>query len=216
MSVARALPLFLAALLAAWAIRPAEARAQVPERRVGVRFVDGVPHVDVSVADFASDPETRRKLESGLPQTLVLRTYAYVDGVEAPIAVAARSCRVVYDLWETRFRVQIASEAGDRSTTVASVEDVITRCLVASRLSVGTAAAWTSHRGRRAYFAILAELNPLTPDTVQRIRRWIAHPQRGRVDRDSFFGSFVSLFVNRSIGAAERSLSFRSQELLVP
>jgi hypothetical protein len=217
MSHVRALVTVLALSVLALALGvPSRAVAQVPERRVGVRFEGGVPRIDVSVADFASDVETRRKLESGLPQTLVLRTYAYVEGVEAPVAVSARSCRVVYDLWETRFRVQVASESGDQSTTLASVDDVVRRCLVAERLPIGTSAAWGPHRGRRAYFAVLAELNPLTPDTVQRIRRWIAHPQRGRVDRDSFFGSFVSLFVNRGIGAAERTLRFRSQELVVP
>lgn len=217
MPLARALlvSLVVLAVALAWG-PPSRAGAQVPERRVGVRFDGGVPRIDVSVADFAGDVETRRKLESGLPQTLVLRAYAYVEGVEAPVAVAARSCRVVYDLWETRFRVQIASESGDQSTTVATVEEVVRRCLVVSQLPVGGSAAWAPHRGQRAYFAILAELNPLTPDTVQRIRRWIAHPQRGRVDRDSFFGSFVSLFVNRGIGAAERTLRFRSQELVVP
>jgi hypothetical protein len=225
MPLARALSLPLAACsgvfwgvfwTALWLGAPARVDAQVPERRVGVAFVEGAPRIDVSVADFASDAETRRKLASGLPQTFVLRAYAYVEGVEAPVAVAARSCRVVYDLWETRFRVQVASDSGDRSATYATVDEVVRRCLVAERLPVGAAAAWAPHRGQRAYFAVLAELNPLTPDTVQRIRRWIAHPQRGRLDRDSFFGSFVSLFVNRGIGAAERSLRFRSQELVVP
>jgi hypothetical protein len=192
------------------------ARAQVSERRVGVRFEAGAPRIDVSIADFARDPETQRKLMSGLPQTFLFRTYAYVEGLEQPVAVTARSCRVVYDLWETRFRVQVASEAGDQSVSVSSVEEVVRRCLVAERMPVGASRDWEPHRGRRVRFAVLVELNPLTPDTVQQIRRWIARPRRGRVDSDSFFGSFVSLFVNRSIGAAERTLRFRSQEVVVP
>jgi hypothetical protein len=36
------------------------------------------------------------------------------------------------------------------------------------------------------------------------------------VETTAFFGSFVSLFVNQSIGAAERSIRFRSQALRVP
>lgn len=202
--------------LAAGGLAVPAASAQVSERRVGVHFEAGAPRIDVSVADFASDPETRRKLTSGLPQTLLFRAYAYVDGREEPVAVTARSCRVVYDLWETRFRVQLASESGDETLSVGSVEEVVRRCLVAERLPVGTSRSWDAHRGRRARFAVLVELNPLTPDTVQQIRRWIARPQRGRVDSDSFFGSFVSLFVNRSIGAAERTLRFRSQEVPIP
>ena len=194
-----------------------QATAQpIAERRVGVHFVDGVPQVDVSVADFATDAETRRKLASGLPQTLLFRAYAYATGVDTPVAASARSCRVVYDLWEERYRVQLASERGDRTLSVSTVDEVIAECLVAERLPIGTQTHWAPLHGRAVTFAVLVELNPLTPDTVQRIRRWLARPQRGQVDRDSFCGSFVSLFVNRAIGAAERSLRFRSQEVTVP
>ncbi len=209
----RAVALWLVALCA---MAPCAAHAQVAERRIGVRFEAGTPRIDVSAADFASDPETRRKLTSGLPQTLLFRTYAYAAGRDTPVAATARSCRVVYDLWEERFRVQVTSVTGDLTVTVGSLDEVVQRCLVAERLAVGSAAEWAGVQGRRAYFAVLVELNPLTPDTVQRIRRWIARPQRGQVDSDSFFGSFVSLFVNRSIGEAERTLRFRSQQVQVP
>lgn len=199
---------------ASFALSPA--MAQLSERRVGVTFSEGRPRVDVSMADFARDGEVRRKLESGLPQTFVVRVYAYTTESERPIAVAARSCRVVYDLWEERFRVQRASETGDETFIVRTLDEVTERCLIARRLPVGDAEAWSSVQGQRAYFAALVEFNPVTPDTVQRIRRWLARPQRGRVDSDSFFGSFVSLFVNRRIGDAERALRFRSQQVDVP
>jgi hypothetical protein len=190
--------------------------AQIPERRVGVHFVEGAPRLDVSIADFASDPETRRKLMSGLPQTLQLSAFAYVEGRDEPIAATARQCRVAYDLWEERFRVQVTTERTSRTVTVGSIDEVVSQCLVVERLAVGSASVWASARGRRVYFGVLVELNPLTADTVQRIRRWLARPQRGTVDSDSFFGSFVSLFVNPQIGAAERTLRFRSQSLEVP
>lgn len=207
----------LAALALDTSSSPSLARAQaVPERRVGVRFEDGVALLDVSAADFADDPETRRKLTSGLPQTLLFRTYAYPSSGDAPIAVAARSCRVAFDLWEERFRVQIATEHREATQTLASLDEVLSTCLVANRWPIGNAVDWAALRGRSVTFAVLVELNPVTPDTVERIRRWLARPQRTRVDSDSFFGSFVSLFVNRSIAAAERSLRFRSQEVRVP
>lgn len=192
------------------------AGAQIPERRVGVHFVEGAPRLDVSIADFAADPETRRKLMSGLPQTLQLSAFAYVEGRDEPIAATARQCRVAYDLWEERFRVQVTTERTARTVTVGSIDEVVSQCLVVERLAVGAASVWASARGRRVYFGVLVELNPLTADTVQRIRRWLARPQRGTVDSDSFFGSFVSLFVNPQIGAAERTLRFRSQSLEVP
>ncbi len=209
------LPALVTLVLVLLATQAVAAQA-ITERRMGVRFEAGVPLVDVSAADFAGDAETRRKLASGLPQTLVFRTYAYTSDVEVPVAVSARSCRVVYDLWEERYRVQIADERGDRTSSLTTVEEVVSQCLVAQRLPLGTSRDWEPLHGRAVTFAVLVELNPLTADTVQRVRRWLARPQRGRVDSDSFFGSFVSLFVNRGIGAAERTLRFRSQEVTVP
>jgi hypothetical protein len=59
----------------------------------------------------------------------------------------------------------------------------------------------------------LIELNPLSSSTLARIRRWLARPRGDyNVEGKSFFGSFVSLFVNDRIGAAERVLRLRSQE----
>lgn len=210
----------LAIALSAWSGvlgGPSSVSAQpVPERRVGVHFVEGVPHLDVSVADFAADAETRRKLASGLPQTLSFDTLATVTGANTPVAASARECRVVYDLWEERYRVQVRSERADRTTTVATVEEVIAQCLVAERLPIGTRRDWVSVRGRSVTFTVRVALNPLTVETVERVRRWLARPQRGQVDSDSFFGSFVGIFVSRGIGAAERALQFRSQEVTVP
>ncbi len=213
-ALGRTLALGLSLLALAW---PAHAQAPEPaRRRVGVRFVEGTPQLDVSVADFLSDEETARKLTSGLPQTILLRAYAYTTAQAEPIAITARSCRVAYDLWEERFRVQITTESSERVVSAASLDEVAAACLVARHLPIGRAEDWSPRRGARAYFAVLVELNPLTPDTLARIRRWLARPSRGAIETESFFGSFVSLFVNRGVGDAERVLRFRSQELDVP
>jgi hypothetical protein len=83
-------------------------------------------------------------------------------------------------------------------------------------LPVGGERVWSAQRGARVYFAVLVEFNPLSPDTVRRIRRWLADSGGGPVHNDAFFGSFVSLFVNRRIGSAERAISFQSQPVRVP
>ena len=191
------------------------AEAQVASRRMGVRWNGAVPHLSFSARDLVS-ADVRRKLESGLPQTLVMRTYAYPARGRRPIAVSARSCRVVYDLWEEVYRVQVQSETEDRSATLSSIDQVLARCLVSRSVAVGSEVEWTSLGGQSVYFAVLVELNPLSPDTVQRIRRWLARPGGRRVEGEAFFGSFVSLFVNRRIGDAERTIRFRSQAIEVP
>jgi hypothetical protein len=207
----------LLVLAGAPGVRPSPAAAQprVRTRTIGVRWDHGVPRISVSSSDLVT-ADVRRKLESGLPQTLVTRIYAYPESGGSPIAVTPLQCRVAYDLWEEVFRVQVQTASGDRSESASTIEQVVRRCLVARDVPVGTTADYAARRGSRVYFAVLVELNPMSPDTVQRIRRWLARPNGGRLDGDAFFGSFVSMFVNRRIGAAERTLSFRSQAVSVP
>jgi hypothetical protein len=71
-------------------------------------------------------------------------------------------------------------------------------------------------RGSQIYFAVVTELNPLSPDAVQRIRRWLARPTGSELNGNAFFGSFVSIFVGRKLGEADKLLSFRSNAHLVP
>lgn len=204
----------LAAVVLLSALLPATAAAQqVGTRQMGVSWSNRVPRVHFSAVDLA-DRAVRRKLESGLPQTLAMRVYAYGSQGQA-LGVTARSCRVTYDLWEEVYRIEVADAAGDRSDTVSDLDAVLERCLVADRVPVGRASDYAGVG--RVYFAVLIELNPLSPDTVHRLRRWLARPAGGgRVGGEAFFGSFVSLFVNRRIGSAERTLRFRSQDVRVP
>ena len=209
-------PIPIVAVFAVLLTFAATARAQddLPERRVGVDWVDGAPRVHFSAADLA-DEAVRDTLEGGLWQTLVMRVYAYGPGGE-PIAVAARSCRIRHDPWPQVFYVEIRDARLDRDETIDSMDAVLQRCLVADRIDVGTALDYAALDGRRVRFAVLIELNPLSPETLQRLRRWLSRPAGGeRVGGQAFFGSFVSLFVNRSIGAAERTLRFRSQRVQV-
>jgi len=209
------LVLLVFALLAQAAPVDAQGKQHVESRPMAVRWVNAVPRVTTSGKHLA-DAHVLKKLKSGLPQTLVLRVYAYPESGKEPLAVAAQSCRVTYDLWEDVYRVQLQTEARDSALSLPSVEAVVARCLELRELPVGNAETYRAHAGKSIYFAAIAEHNPLSPDTVQRIRRWLARPGGGQISGDAFFGSFVSIFVNRSIGTAERSVSFRCPVLHVP
>jgi len=205
--------LALAALASLALVVPAH--AQIGTRTIGVTFHDGAPDVSFSAADFA-DAEVRRLLSRGLLQTIVMRTYAYGADRGTPIAITVRSCHVVYDIWADRYSVDVRTESSDRSVRLDSIDRVVDTCLVADHVVVGDSAAWRRRHGERISFGVVVELNPVTPDMVQRIRGWLARPEGGAAPDDAFFGSFVSLFVTRQIGDAERTLSFQSQELTCP
>jgi hypothetical protein len=204
----------LAVLVLSWAL-PVRAQSSVPVRDMLVRWSAQRPVLSFSAHDFVT-PRVAQKLDSGLPQRIVTRVYAYPDNGSEPIAVAALSCRVVYDLWEGVYRVEQQTAELDRSFTVGDRQAVIRACLDVTGLAIGTAHMFDRHRGRDVYFAGIVELNPLSPDTVQRIRRWLSKSGAGQLRGDAFFGSFVSIFVSRRMGEAEHSLDFRSNTFSVP
>lgn len=212
-ALAPALALAVAAVLAL--AGTAHAQDDIGRRRVGVRWDAGAPSLAFSASDMA-DRAVREKLRSGLFQTLVMRLYAYREDGQ-PVSVAFRQCRVVYDLWEEVYRVQVQENRADRVESFGNLDAVVRRCLVASRITVGRAEDYRDLAGQSIYFAVLVELNPPSPDMVHNLRRWLARPAGGdRVGGTAFFGSFVSLFVNRRIADAERQLRFRSQPVTVP
>lgn len=192
----------------------AEEPAAVPVRAMSVMFRD-VPALTFTARDFV-DPEVVKKLQSGLPQTLTTRMYMYHERDRDPVAVAALSCRVVYDLWEGVFRIERQTETTDRTTSVRSLDGVITQCLNVQAHPIGTPQAYARMRGAQIYFAVVTELNPLSQDAVQRIRRWLARPTGSELNGNAFFGSFVSIFVSRKLGAADKVSSFRSVPFGVP
>jgi hypothetical protein len=64
---------------------------------------------------------------------------------------------------------------------------------------------------------VVAELNPVSAATMAEVRRWLSDGSGGGLDRGgSFFGSFVSVFVNLKLPAADRVVRLRSQPFFRP
>ncbi len=193
----------------------AVAQAGVVTRTMGVVFRSGSPHFYYSARDLINR-EAEKKLDSGLPQRIVVQHFAYVQRRSEPVAVSATHCKVVYDLWQAAYRVEYETIGGlMHNHTLGTRAEVLELCLVMRNQKLGEASDYGSHR--RMHVASLIELNPLSSSTIARIRRWLSRP-RGEYNLESrsFFGSFVSLFVNDRIGTAERTLRLRSQDLEIP
>jgi hypothetical protein len=193
---------------------PPKTPAALPARPAQVTREKGVVELTVSFRD-AVDAEIAKKLASGLPTVVTMRGYVFRESGGDPIALTAKSCRVVYDLWDEVFRIQLTQPGGQASAVAVNLEGVLRNCAEARRLPL--AAATLLPAGARYFVAALVEVNPVSPEMLDRIKRWVTRPNGSNAigPGDSLFGSFVGLFVAR-IGDADRKIAFRTQAFLTP
>jgi len=191
------------------------AEARVPTRHMGIVLGKDGLSVSYSASDLINKTALE-KLDSGLPQRIVAQHFVYESGRDVPLAAGGHSCKVVYDLWQAVYRVEYEQLGFAPSAHAYRTRaEVLDRCLVMHAFALATRDELV--KKQRVYVGSLIELNPLSTSTVARIRRWLSRP-RGEynVETKSFFGSFVSLFVNDRIGTAERALRVRSQDVELP
>ncbi|MCS6857873.1 MAG: hypothetical protein NZM37_09190 [Sandaracinaceae bacterium] len=179
-------------------------------------FRGGARLVDFDGRHFIRDENSRRKLLSGLEQTIAVRAYAYALPGEQLVGAGLRSCRVTFDLWEERFQVRLSEMEQIRNLVAASVEEVALHCLLFRSWPLGRPADWVRVSGMRAQITMVLELNPMSRERIERIQRWLTQPRGQQVDEQAFFGSFVSTLLTPRLGGAERSMTYRSQEFQVP
>lgn len=186
----------------------------LPKRTAKLVTEQKIVKISVSFRDVV-DAEIQKKLLSGLPTVITMRGYVFLDGTTSPIALTAKSCRIVYDLWDEVFRIQLTQPGGQKNTVAVNVEGVLRICGEARKMPL--VEKGLTQDGRRYFVAGLVEVNPISQDTLDRIRRWVTRPQGTAAigPGDSLFGSFVGLFVAR-IEDADRKLSFRTQAFVPP
>jgi hypothetical protein len=151
------------------------------------------------------------KLSSGLPTVIAMRAYVLREGDADPIALAIRTCRVSYDLWDEVYRLKISITGGERDSAALNLEGVLRQCADARDLAVADRALLPTG-GKPAFLGIIVEVNPVSPQMLAQMRQWVSRPagSTGIGPGDALFGSFIGLFV-RQIGTADRTLRFRTQ-----
>jgi hypothetical protein len=186
----------------------------LPARAAQVTTDGRIVSLSVSFRD-AVDAEIAKKLTSGLPTVIAMRGYLFREAGGDPLALTAKSCRIVYDLWDEVFRIQLTQPGGASSAVAVNVEGVLRICAEARSMPLVERALLRD--GERYFVAALVEVNPVSAEMLERIRRWVTRPNGSAAigPGDSLFGSFVGLFVTR-IGDADRKLAFRTQAFLPP
>jgi hypothetical protein len=211
---ARAVLVLVLALVLAW---PARARAddgddaQVTLRRFGFAEKGRSLVISVSFTD-AFDERLLAELGSGVATTVVLRAYVYPDGKDAlPVAYTTATLRVVYDIWEEVYEVQIEDARGRRKFVEASQAEALKRVTTLAGFAVAPLAKLPI--GDYFFVGMVVEVNPVSQELLAEVRRWLAKDadKQRNAGESSFFGSFVSVFVNPKIPVSDRTLKLRSQ-----
>ncbi len=212
---------------AAMAAAPSDARAEdppkqeeLPRRQANFAWDRAEPKNEKSPlllrASFSFrdviDKPMAEKLASGLPTVIAMRAYVLREGEANPVALAVRTCRVVFDLWDEVYRLKISGPGGERDTAALNLDGVLRQCAEARDLPVAERALLTA--GKPHFLGVIVEVNPVSPQMLEQMRKWVSRPagSTGIGPGDALFGSFVGLFV-KQMGTADRTLRFRTQSI---
>jgi hypothetical protein len=212
MAMRRTAPVSVVALALALAAVPARVRADDDDPIVlKMRFIERGSDLTVttSVAQLF-DSEAYEALGNGFVHTAVIRMWVYRRKSSEPIAFQLLQRRVVYDMWEDVYTVRLDDPVGRRTVKVKERSKAFTLLTSIDAMTIAPLAdvPHTDHH----LLAVVAELNPVSKETLAEVRRWLSQGTGG----GSFFGSFVSVFVNPKVAEADRILRMRSQPFYRP
>jgi len=186
-------------------------------RTVGVARKADKLMVSVGLQDLFGPRDVERLL-SGFSTRVLIRVALVRDGGDEPVTQAMRLAEIVYDLWDEKLRVRLSTEKpGVAETQVVSTPKAAVD-LATSLVAFPVIESSRLEPGAGYHLSLRADLNPISEELVSNLRRWLSHPSgRGRSGSgDSFFGSFVSVFVNPRVDDSERVLQVVSQSFASP
>ena len=198
-------------------VRPA--LAQDPSEEVVTRNAHfdwdadtGLLYLDLLFRDIV-DENLQSKLSRGLPTTIVLTAAVYRAGMPKPLSTTAQTCKVTWHVWEEAYLVEVMRPGGTRQSWTTTTEGVIRRCTEVRHLLAGDAGQIPV--GVPLVAAGKIQVNPVSPELLQKIKRWVMRPSATgtAAPGDALFSTFTGLFLQR-IGDAERQQKFSTQAVL--
>jgi hypothetical protein len=188
-----------------------------PAERQTMRFIESGDALLVRASiTKIFDRAAYERLDSGLRSTLVIRLYVYRDGKQEPVAYQLLRRQVVYDVWDEVYEVRLEGPSGRRDLRLATRADALKAITELDSLVI--AALADIRLGDHHVLGIVVELNPVSAETLAEIRRWLTQraTSTGLESDSSFFGSFVSVFVNPPLDQADRVIRIQSQPFFRP
>lgn len=186
----------------------------LPQKTASIVNEGGTIKVTMSWREVVDDAITK-KLNSGLPTVIAMRAYVFKESGGDPVGLTAKTCKVVYDLWDEVYRITITQPGGGSSAIAVNMEGVLRNCGETKKQAVMQKAQLSA--STKYFLATLVEVNPVSQDMLDRIKKWVTRPSGSNAigPGDALFGSFVGLFVAK-IGDADKKLTFRTQAFLPP
>jgi hypothetical protein len=161
------------------------------------------------------DSDAYEALRSGFESTIVVRMWVYKKGDDDPVSFQFLERKVIYDMWDELYEVQLDGPGGREKLKVKYQAEALK--LLSNVASVPVVSADELPYEELFYLVIVAELNPVSDETLAEVRRWLTKGSGGGLDRGgSIFGRVVSVFVNPDIADADRVLRLKSQPFYRP
>jgi hypothetical protein len=151
------------------------------------------------------------KVSSGFPSSVVVRLYVFrKDRTDKPVSLALIEHEIVYDLWDEVYVLRTRGPLGRRELRYRNRQQAVRAMTEIDHMPI--APLDRIGIGPHHFLAAVVELNPISPELLAEMRRWLSRPAGESLDSSSsFFGSFVSVFVNPKLDRADRILRIRSQ-----
>jgi len=161
------------------------------------------------------DTSAYDNLGKGLLNTIVIRMIILPQDSTEPIAVQLIRRTVQYDLWDEVYTIKFDEPIRRAAVKVKRRAEALK--IVTSIDDLPIARLGDLPTEQVYSLGLVAELNPVSKETLAEVRRWLSQGTGGGLDHSgSFFGSFVSVFVNPKIPDADRVLRIRSQPFYRP
>jgi hypothetical protein len=182
---------------------------ELPQRQANFAWDKTLLRASFSFRDLI-DTKLAEKLSRGPANTIAMRAYVVREGETTPIALAVRTCQVSFDIWDEVYRVTIRGADGERNVAAVNLEGVLRQCAEARDYPIADKSVLTA--GKPTFLAVIAEVNPISPEMLEQMRHWVSRPagSTGIGAGDALFGSFVGLFL-RQIGTSDKTLKFKTQ-----
>jgi hypothetical protein len=195
---------------------PARAIGDDTPQKQKMRFTEDAGRILVTTTiNKLFDAEAYEALGSGFESTILVRLWVYKKGSSTPVSFQALERRVIYDMWDEVFEVQLDGPGGRSKFKVKQKAEALK--LLISIDAVPIADAGDLPIEKHHVLVLVAELNPVSEETLAEVRRWLTKGSGGGLDRGGgLFGSVVSVFVNPKIAEADRVLRIRSQPFYRP